>query len=506
MRFFCDRCRTQYSLRDDKIGPNGAKIRCQKCQHVIHVHLARGAADVEPLAQVALAAEDRGSTEPATPAQRDDELDSVFNRILESGPQHLQQHLSQAVVPPALPEPAATGAVWFIALNRDQVGPLTVEQVKEHFERGEIWPETLCWRQGLPSWAALSSVSELATVLAPPPPKAPVERLTPIRTRVPAPPPSVTSAFAAGSAPAPVWVAPPSPVASQPRRDEWAPSAASALATSLSGEKRRLSSLPPEPAPSAPAAPVPVRIEAVAAALADVPEAPPPVPVKPAPVEPPMGSLPPSPPPARRSRWNWKLIVAAAVAVELVAGAAVGAWWGLSRGAVTREAVADDAPPPSAARPALVPVAPAASATNAPGQAQRPPVRPQVPEKHAGGVASTTAQPPAASSTEQPITLPVSGSYLPETLGRDEVKHVVVGQRDAILRCVNKQRARQPRLTGTLVMRWTVLPNGRTTAIEPRTAALRDTYLASCLQGLIQSWSFPSHKVQGEPIDFNFTF
>lgn len=506
MRFFCDRCRTQYSLRDDKIGPSGAKIRCQKCQHVIHVHLARGAAAEAPPAQVALAAEGFAPTEPAAPAQRDDELDSVFNRILESGPQHLQQHLSQAVVPPALPEPVPTGAVWFIALNRDQVGPLTVEQVKEHFERGEIWPETLCWRQGLPGWAALSSVSELATVLAPPPPKAPVERLTPIRTRVPAPPPSVTSAFAAGSAPTPVWVAPPSPAASQPRRDEWAPSAASALATSLSGEKRRLASLPPEPAPSAPAAPAPVRIEAVAAALADVPEAPPPVPMKPAPVEPPLVSLPP-PPPARRSRWNWKVIVAAAVAVELVAGAAVGAWWGLSRGAAAREAVAvEDDAPPSAARPALVPVAPAAGTSTAPGEAQRPPARTQGPEKHAGGVASTTTQPAAARSTEEPIALPVSGSYLPETLGRDDVKRVVVGQKETILRCVNKQRARQPRLTGTLVMRWTVLPNGRTTGIEPRTTALKDTYLASCLQGLIQSWTFPSHKVQGEPIDFNFTF
>lgn len=37
MRFVCDRCRAQYMISDDKVGPKGVKVRCKKCSHVIWV-------------------------------------------------------------------------------------------------------------------------------------------------------------------------------------------------------------------------------------------------------------------------------------------------------------------------------------------------------------------------------------------------------------------------------------------------------------------------------------
>ncbi len=48
MKFTCDRCEAQYMISDEKVGPNGVKVRCKKCSHVILVRRAEnGAASAE---------------------------------------------------------------------------------------------------------------------------------------------------------------------------------------------------------------------------------------------------------------------------------------------------------------------------------------------------------------------------------------------------------------------------------------------------------------------------
>ena len=49
MKFTCDRCDAQYMISDEKVGPNGVKVRCKKCSHVILVRRAveNGAAAAE---------------------------------------------------------------------------------------------------------------------------------------------------------------------------------------------------------------------------------------------------------------------------------------------------------------------------------------------------------------------------------------------------------------------------------------------------------------------------
>src|SRR5512136_1103561 len=49
MRFTCDSCGAQYMISDEKVGPNGVKVRCKKCSHVILVRRAveNGAAAAE---------------------------------------------------------------------------------------------------------------------------------------------------------------------------------------------------------------------------------------------------------------------------------------------------------------------------------------------------------------------------------------------------------------------------------------------------------------------------
>jgi hypothetical protein len=99
-----------------------------------------------------------------------------------------------------------------------------------------------------------------------------------------------------------------------------------------------------------------------------------------------------------------------------------------------------------------------------------------------------------------------AGQGQPERLSQGDIMQVVVANKPAIVKCVNEQKKKNPGLSGKLVMRWTIQITGRTHGVSVRTDEFKSTYLASCLSGLIKSWSFPRHRIQGAPIDFPFTF
>ena len=40
MRFTCDSCGAQYMISDEKVGPNGVKVRCKKCGNIVAVKRA----------------------------------------------------------------------------------------------------------------------------------------------------------------------------------------------------------------------------------------------------------------------------------------------------------------------------------------------------------------------------------------------------------------------------------------------------------------------------------
>jgi hypothetical protein len=95
---------------------------------------------------------------------------------------------------------------------------------------------------------------------------------------------------------------------------------------------------------------------------------------------------------------------------------------------------------------------------------------------------------------------------LPETLGQSDIMGVVLANKPAIVRCVNEQKKKDPGLSGKLVMRWSIQTSGKTSGVSVRTDEFKSTYMASCITGLVKSWTFPRHQRQGDPIDFPFTF
>jgi hypothetical protein len=99
-----------------------------------------------------------------------------------------------------------------------------------------------------------------------------------------------------------------------------------------------------------------------------------------------------------------------------------------------------------------------------------------------------------------------SPQSIPERLSQSDIMAVVIAHKPNIVRCVNAQKKSDPNLTGRLVMRFEIRPNGSTQNVRSRSPEFGKTVMARCITQELQSWTFPRHKIQGDFIDFPFIF
>lgn len=500
MRFVCDSCRAQYMISDDKIGAKGVKIRCKKCGHVIVVRPAGAAAPKDEGSSEASAPEaaaaassngamgsgSAGMPSLGSPPEgglftgvEEDEIGAVFDQVLNSGSQKIPggepvgepAQESKPSTPEAVrklaaaeeeldePKAAPPANDWYVAIDEKQVGPLTVDKIKEHWDQGEVGPDSLCWRAGFSDWIPLSEATELASVLAPRPAKPVIVAPAAVAAPVASASEPVESAFSAGGAAKsnrPEIPAAPA-LGKEPTSSGWKPSAASVLASLVKEENEALAKPPskpaaaeapaaapglldlppPEPAlaPAARAAPMlataaaePMRAPQPAA-MPYAPMAPAPAYAQPAPAyaqpayapagypQPAYSGYPPGAVPGPQGGNN-KMIVVAAIAAGAVVLAVVGAIFafrdppaqppenpavavvtpGTQQGTTPPEPAAPPQPDANAQAPAPTPAVANPSAPPAPGAAAPAPV------PAAGAAAGGTPAAPAATPTPPPTT------------------------------------------------------------------------------------------------------
>ncbi len=106
MKFNCDRCGKKYSISDDKLQNYGStfKIRCQDCKHIIII---------------------------ANPVQ------------------------TEASVPKE----------WYAYIKSKQTGPLSIDEISEYIQNGEITFATLVWKNGMTDWQQAQFIPELKNSL-----------------------------------------------------------------------------------------------------------------------------------------------------------------------------------------------------------------------------------------------------------------------------------------------------------------------------------------------------
>jgi membrane protease subunit (stomatin/prohibitin family) len=71
------------------------------------------------------------------------------------------------------PPPLPGAETFYVAINGQQQGPFGIDALRQKAQQGQIGRGTLVWRNGMPSWAALEGVPELAPVIANVPPPLP---------------------------------------------------------------------------------------------------------------------------------------------------------------------------------------------------------------------------------------------------------------------------------------------------------------------------------------------
>src|SRR5262249_30241799 len=122
-----------YSIADEKVRGKVFKIKCKKCSHIIVVKGQELAAE-------------------ATPAGFDQKETRVFDYSGFEGSKD------------------AAEPVWYVVVDKEQVGPPTVSELAHKWTAGEIDAETYTWREGFDDWKRLGAVDELQSIMKTPEP------------------------------------------------------------------------------------------------------------------------------------------------------------------------------------------------------------------------------------------------------------------------------------------------------------------------------------------------
>lgn len=198
MKFHCDRCKTRYSIADERVRGKILKIRCKNCSAVITVREGgqatlprtpdRGAGGVRTTGAVpvvsragqglsgaasasasaghrAVAASARGANGAASSgaARRASTAGGAAGGSALSGAfEHEIRRKRDAVPNPAdsvASAPAVLEAEWYVSEDGEQFGPYDLAQARQWVQTRGPDSELYCWSEGFDDWLPVDKVS-----------------------------------------------------------------------------------------------------------------------------------------------------------------------------------------------------------------------------------------------------------------------------------------------------------------------------------------------------------
>ncbi|HTM23081.1 MAG TPA: zinc-ribbon domain-containing protein, partial [Kofleriaceae bacterium] len=129
MKFQCDRCKTRYSIADERVHGKILKIRCKNCSAVITV---REGMDAAPVAAAAPAAAVAGGGSA---------LQGAFQAVM-ARPQ------PAAPIDPgdSFRAPVHIAEEWYLSVDGEQEGPFGLATAKEWVLSRPTGEEIYCWQ------------------------------------------------------------------------------------------------------------------------------------------------------------------------------------------------------------------------------------------------------------------------------------------------------------------------------------------------------------------------
>jgi predicted Zn finger-like uncharacterized protein len=140
VKFLCDKCKTRYSIGDDRVRGKILKIRCKNCANVITV---REGMDIP-------AHEPRHNPTQAIPRV---ELDQNGDPIPPPGALGAAFASQMSKPPPALEEE------WYVSIDGNQEGPFSLGDAQRWVSSKPYEAELHCWSEGFDDWLPVDKVS-----------------------------------------------------------------------------------------------------------------------------------------------------------------------------------------------------------------------------------------------------------------------------------------------------------------------------------------------------------
>ena len=162
VKFLCDRCKTRYSIGEERVRGKILKIRCKNCANVITVREGMP----EPLG------DDRRGR-PTTGAPGGDSAHGALGQAFAT---------QLAKPPPALIEE------WYVSIDGQQAGPFSLVDAQRWVASKPQTAELHCWSEGFDDWLPVDKVSHFRGLRKAPPPAA-ARKQTTIPPPIPAPAP-----------------------------------------------------------------------------------------------------------------------------------------------------------------------------------------------------------------------------------------------------------------------------------------------------------------------------
>lgn len=162
MKFLCDRCKTRYSIGDDRVRGKILKIRCKNCANVITVR--EGMADPDAM-------EANGAAGGAP--QRRMKPTTMSPPVVTAAPAAPPPGALGAAFASAMTKPPpALEEEWYVSIDGEQEGPYSLTEA-QRWIGGKAWDAELhCWSEGFDDWLPVDKVSHfrgLRKKPAPPP-------------------------------------------------------------------------------------------------------------------------------------------------------------------------------------------------------------------------------------------------------------------------------------------------------------------------------------------------
>jgi predicted Zn finger-like uncharacterized protein len=159
VKFLCDRCKTRYSIGDDRVRGKILKIRCKNCANVITVR--EGMDDGGAAVAAPAAPERRGRSTTGAPQAQSS------SRAAGGGALGAAFASQLSKPPPALQEE------WYVSIDGAQEGPLSLPEA-QRWIGSKAWDADLhCWSEGFDDWLPVDKVSHFRGLRKRPPPPAP---------------------------------------------------------------------------------------------------------------------------------------------------------------------------------------------------------------------------------------------------------------------------------------------------------------------------------------------